>query len=384
MCIRIERPRPHLLQQSRRIGDVAQRYPKRHHVHEKADQRFDFRPLPVRDRGADHDFFLATQPRHQHRPRTQQGHEQGCTLTLGHRAQGAGERIRQGERYGSALVALPGRPRQVERQVKQHRRVLQLLPPERQLSLQRHSLQTLALPLGVVRILYCQSRQRIRQPLSDGRVERADLADDHTDRPTVGDDVVLRQQQHMVLVRQPQQLAADERSGRQFEAPQCFTPTALIHDRGLRTGRHANQIDVLQRDPHIHRRELLCQAVLGLHESGAKALMPGDDTVQCRLQRRHIQAPLQPQRSRNVIRHARGRIKPIEEPQPLLRRRAWEHAFPIQRAQGSVLLRRVPRSLTRSPARFARTAWRSSWSVSSCVFIAVLHAQDREQLSFRH
>ena len=53
---------------------------------------------------------------------------------------------------------------------------------------------------GEVRVLHGQRRQRRGLPGGEGRVERGQLAHQHAHGPAVGDDVVHRQQQHVLAV----------------------------------------------------------------------------------------------------------------------------------------------------------------------------------------
>ncbi len=48
--------------------------------------------------------------------------------------------------------------------------------------------------------------------LTEGLVEGGELVDQHTHRPAVGDDVVLGDQQHVLIIRQAQQTPANQRA----------------------------------------------------------------------------------------------------------------------------------------------------------------------------
>ncbi len=56
------------------------------------------------------------------------------------------------------------------------------------------------LPYRIVGVLNSQDWQGIVLALMQCRVQREQFASQHAQRPTVGDDVVHRQQQHMLLV----------------------------------------------------------------------------------------------------------------------------------------------------------------------------------------
>ena len=123
------------------------------------------------------------------------------------------------DRDAAAGIALVRRTRAVGRQFEQRRGAFEMAFPEGDLGVQDVALQPGALPGRIVGVLDRERRQRVGQALREGRVQGADLAHQHAHRPAVGDDVVGGDQQDVFVVGQAQQLAADQRPGRQVERP---------------------------------------------------------------------------------------------------------------------------------------------------------------------
>ncbi|SYZ57610.1 hypothetical protein CPBF367_38900 [Xanthomonas arboricola pv. juglandis] len=264
-------------------------------------------------------------------------------MSLRQRVQSFHQRCRQGECHIATGIALYRWTRPVGGQLEQRRRTAQVLAPEPELLLQRLALQPLPLPERVVGILDRQWWQRVRLALAKGLVQGGDFADHHPDRPTVGHDVVLRHQQHVLLRGQAQQLAADQRAGRQIKRALRLPAIGLGHRLRLRGRSQVAQVPVLQREADRVWRELLHRAVLARDEARAQALMPRHYPIQRSLQRHPVQCALQAQRRRHVVRRTRGRIELIQEPQPLLRPRQRQHLRPhggnqrLQRARRTLL-----------------------------------------------
>ncbi len=102
-------------------------------------------------------------------------------------------------------VALHGRAWPVRRQVEDGRSPGELLPPVGKLLLQKLALQPLPLPVGKVRILDRQLRQRRGLPSRKRAVEGRQFPEKEFHRPAVRDDVMHGQQQHVFRLAQPQQ-----------------------------------------------------------------------------------------------------------------------------------------------------------------------------------
>lgn len=68
----------------------------------------------------------------------------------------------------------------------------------------------LALPHGEVGVLQDRFAEAVRAPVRLGGVQRGQFTDQHTDRPAVGDDVVLGQEQQVLVVGEPEQQGPGE------------------------------------------------------------------------------------------------------------------------------------------------------------------------------
>ena len=294
-------------------------HPQRQRVDEEPDQVFQLCALAIGHRRADHHVRLAAQARQQHRPACEQGHEQRRSALLRQPTQARHQPRRQSHRHHPAGVALHLRPHTIRRQLQQHRGTGQVLAPEGQLLLQHLALQPLPLPGRIVRILNRQRRQRVRLALAVRRVQARHFPHQHTQRPAIGNNVVLRHQQHVLGLRQLQQATADQRTLRQVKRRQSLFRTQRCHRRRLLLRRHPAQIVLGQRKTDRFRRDHLLRRPIHRHERRTQVLVAGHDPVQCRTQRRPIQHTLQAQRRRHVIRTARRVIELVQKPQPLLR-----------------------------------------------------------------
>src|SRR6185369_9014604 len=98
----------------------------------------------------------------------------------------------------------------------------ELLAPVTQLLFELCALQPLTLPHSKVAILDRELSQIRFAPFAEAFLELGDLTDDYADGPCIADDVVQRQQQHVLLTTEPQQSHAQQWSGLQIEAALSF------------------------------------------------------------------------------------------------------------------------------------------------------------------
>ncbi|GAB2875234.1 hypothetical protein GCM10027277_50690 [Pseudoduganella ginsengisoli] len=291
---------------------------QRQRIDEEADQAFNFRALPVRHRRAHDDIVLAGQARHQHGPSRQQGHEQGCAMALAQRLQARRHVGRQREARHAARIALHGGTGAVGGQFQQLRRTGQVIFPERGLRRQRVALQPVALPCRIVGILQRQWRQRVLLLLAQRRVQGGQFPHHDADRPAIGNDVVLRDQQNMFIIRQAQQLAPHQRPGRQVERRRHFLFRDALHGLFPLRGWQLAQVALVQCKTAIGGSKALAWRAIHVDERGAQAFVAGHDAVQRGLQRAALQAAFQPQRCRHVVSGARRVVEAVHEPQALL------------------------------------------------------------------
>ncbi|CAK0484314.1 Uncharacterised protein [Burkholderia pseudomallei] len=275
--------------------------PQRQRVHEEADQRFDLRSVPPRDRAADHHFLLSAQPAQHRRPARQQRHVRRHPVTLAQALHPLAQRRAQLHLDARARVRLLRRTRTVRRQFQQRRRAGQVRLPERPLLLQLAARQPPALPCGVVRVLQRQRRQRIALLRDERPVQRAQLLQEHPDRPAVRCDVVHHHLYDVGFIRQLQQQHSHRQVSAQVEWRRCvglaqvlcplfgllrFTQVVVAHRQiGMRLD-------------HLDRFTLLPS------EARPQCFVAHHDTVQRTLQHLSIQRPIKPHRAAHVVRLA--------------------------------------------------------------------------------
>src|SRR3569833_742060 len=191
--------------------------------------------------------------------------------------------------------------------------------PILRLTLQYFALQPTSLTLRIVGKQDRQQWKWVRPMLPIRPIQLAQLPQQDSDRPAVRDDVMHRQQQHMLLVADLQQSPADQRARAQVKSLVGLLTCFALDFRGSvpRASRpYLPQIPLSQREfarspDHLDRLTLL------LAECRAQHLVTLDDRIQRRTQRRSIQHPMQPYRPVDVVRPATS-YQLIEEPQPFL------------------------------------------------------------------
>ncbi len=213
--------------------------------------------------------------------------------------------------------ALPHRARMVRGDLQQRRGAPQLFLPVAELRFQALAAEPVALPHGEVRVLHRQLRQRRGLAPAEGAVEGGRFPHQHAPAPSVADDVVHRQQQHVVVVGQAQQRAPQKRPARQVErTPGLVGGEAL---RPVHRVRSATQVYERQRHRRVRTDELHRNAA-ALAEDRAQRLVPPHHLAEARPQGGDVQHTAQAQGVGHVVRGA-ARIQPVHHPQPLLRER---------------------------------------------------------------
>ncbi|CRM42384.1 hypothetical protein [Pseudomonas sp. 37 R 15] len=269
-------------------------------VDEETHQPFGFQARAVGDRHADTDLGLTAVAMQHGLERGQQQHEQGHVLTLGQRLEFGHQRAVQMDLLARAAMALHCRARMVQRQLQHRVFTAQARAPVIELALFFPGRHPVTLPLGIVGVLDRQRRQ-----CAVALVERHQLIDHHVHRPTVGDDVMLSDHQHMMLRRHFQQFDAHQRATAQVEGALDFLGHRLF-DRP--------HIDALALDGHCQRWMDDLQGLLALfHKGGAQRLMALYQGLERVLQRGDVQLTAQVQGGGNVIGRAGG-VQLPEEP----------------------------------------------------------------------
>src|ERR1035437_5865805 len=198
--LRRQRLRLHSLEQLRHRGRARQIQPQRQGVDKKPDQPFDLRPPPVRRRRPDHQIGLARQAAQRRRPARQQGHEERRPVPLAQCLESRRQLRVQHERTVGSGMILMRRSRMVRRHLKLSWGTCKRRRPVVGLRLEHLTRYPATLPDRIIRILHREGREVIRLRASKGTVQRAQLRREHPHRPAVRDDVMHRQQEHVLLI----------------------------------------------------------------------------------------------------------------------------------------------------------------------------------------
>ena len=195
----------------------------------------------------------------------------------------AGQLRIQRERVPRPGKALHARPRIIGRQIQALRHAGQLLLPVRELPLEDAALfQPAPLPDAVVGVLNRQRRQLGTPALAERVHDRAELPDQHAERPAVADDVVHVEHQDVLVLGEPDHLAAE--SGPL--ARSNGVAASAWHSRFASASRVSAvavaEIDALELEVDALEDLLLGLAFLA-REDRAQILVPRDDQVECLL-----------------------------------------------------------------------------------------------------
>ncbi|CRM02592.1 hypothetical protein [Pseudomonas sp. 31 R 17] len=288
-------------------------------IDEETHQPFGFQARAVGDRYADTDLGLTAVAMQHGLERGQQQHEQGHVLTLGQRLEFGHQRAVQMDLLARAAMALHRRARMVQRQLQHRVFTAQARAPVIELALFFPGRHPVTLPLGIVGVLDRQRRQ-----WTVALVERHQLIDHHLHRPTVGDDVMLSDHQHMVLRRNFQQFDAHQRATAQIEGALDFLGHRLFDRRHL---------DALALDGHCQGGMDDLQGLLALlDKGGAQRLMAVYQGLERLLQGGDVQLTAQVQGGGNVIGRAGG-VQLPEEPLAFLGEGQRQRMVAVQRHQ---------------------------------------------------
>ena len=143
------------------------------------------------------------------------------------------------------------------------------------------------------------------------------------------------EQQPVLGGRQPEQPGADERPVFEIEGSLGLGLGASLRLGGARLRRAILQI--LDRQCHLQlRRDHLHRLPVLRREARAQHLVPAHQRVQRGAQRCRIELARKLQQMRDVVGRARGH-QPIEQPQPLLRKRQRRRLFGLVNAFARVV-----------------------------------------------
>ncbi len=272
-------------------------------VDEEADEALRLGVGAAGDGGADDDVLLSGVAGQQGLEASQQRHEGGQAVALGEGLEGLGQVPRQSHGQPGAPVGRDGRPGSVGGQFQECRRIEELLLPPAELSVERLALEPVALPGGVVGVLHGERRKR------GAGVERGHLAHEHAHGPTVGDDVVHVEGEHVLGGAQLQQPHAQQRAGGEVEGAERVLLELALQFLAV-------ELHYLQR--HLGMGgDALEGLALPLEEGGAQRLMAMHHFVEGAAQGLRVELPLHAHEGGHVVGGAAG-LKLVDEPQALL------------------------------------------------------------------
>ncbi len=186
-------------------------------VDEEADESLGLRAVAACDGRADDEVVLAGVAVQQRVPGGQQHHEERGVVLAGERFEPLRQLGRELEGMGRAAEGLHGRTGLVGGQLQGLGRAAELLLPVAELGFERLIAQPVALPHRVVGVLHRQRRELGLHARGEGLIERRQLTDEHAQGPAVGDDVVHRHQQHVLLGCQSQERGTEEGTSLEVE-----------------------------------------------------------------------------------------------------------------------------------------------------------------------
>ena len=180
-------------------------------VDEEADEAFELREAASGDGRADGDVTLARVAGEEELVGGQEGHEGSDALLLAQGGEGGGQLAGEADIDGAAAKSLDEGAGEVGGQLEGARSAQEVVAPPGELGVERIAMQPGALPGSVVGVLDGQCGEGRRQAGGEGGVEGGHLSDEEAHGPTIGDDVVHGQQQHVVPGGQSQQGGAHQR-----------------------------------------------------------------------------------------------------------------------------------------------------------------------------
>src|SRR5262249_26020560 len=146
----------------------------------------------------------------------EEDHEERGAMGPRERLELVDERWLEDERVMRAAEGLDAGPGSVGGEI-EGRCAGEVVFPIAKLSFELSGVQPLALPEGEVCIVEGQRRERIGSIERKSLIERAELPDEDADGPPVGDDVMHREEEDVILGLDAKERRAEERSALQIE-----------------------------------------------------------------------------------------------------------------------------------------------------------------------
>ena len=220
-------------------------------VDEESDQPFGLEPIAVGDRRAHDQVVVVRVAMQQQLERRQKCHELRCPVLAAQGLEPVMQVFRQDQRLVRAAERLHRRPGMVERQIDDGGGAGQLPLPIGDLAFEDVALQPLPLPLREVRVLNGRGGQGRGAAGAVREIKRRHFSNQYPRRPTVGDDVVHRQQADMLLLVQLQNCGTQERPSGQIEGTLGFRGDQATHLGLALARRQRAQVDDRQRDRQV-------------------------------------------------------------------------------------------------------------------------------------
>ncbi len=283
----------HLLDQARErhlAGDLG---PQDQGVDDHAEQRFELGQAAVRRPGAHEQVLLTGVAVQQRREARVHGREQRHPVLPAERPQCAGQLGRDLDPRRRAAEAHDRRPRAIGRQRQDVGCAGQQGGPVVHVSLQHLAPHPLPLPQGVVRVLDGEVGKRRRLAGREGRVEGAQLGQQHRQRPAVVHEMVLHVDERVLACSVAQQQPARQRRRVQVErlAHRCGDGLVSALGRDVQDPQwRLHALDrPLRRDP------------VDRDERGPQDLVPAHDLVERGAQRFGVHLAVQRHRGLEVV-----------------------------------------------------------------------------------
>ncbi|SAL07965.1 hypothetical protein AWB81_08459 [Caballeronia arationis] len=310
---------------AREIGTQHQR------IDEQADERLDLRVSAIGDGRAHSHLRLSGQAREQGLEHGEHQHEGRHAFALSERIHALVQLGTHGKGQRRATSADLRGTGSIGGQI-QRCEPGELGAPVLTLALEFGAGEPVALPQGVVGVLHGQRRQGEGFVAQRGRIAGTELAHQHAGGPAIGDDVMHREQQHVLVLREAQQLCAQQRPVLKIKGAGGFDLREAPHFGGLRIGGERVEHAQRQRELQLCRDALHSLAVM-LREGGAQALVTGHQGVEGGLEGGHIECTAQAQGHRDVVGGLSG-VELLEEPQAFLCKGQRQACGAVERLQG--------------------------------------------------
>ncbi|GES36273.1 hypothetical protein RAJCM14343_1524 [Rhodococcus aetherivorans] len=271
---------------------------------EHADEGVELRVAAPGDDGADGDVVAGAVPGQQHGQRRVQHHERRRATVPGEPRNTCGHRMIHRHPVGGTAAGRARGPRPVAGQGHLVGQAGEHGRPVRELAVGAG-----ALPAAEVGVLHRQRRPPRRLPGAPGGVGVDEVAQQRGERPFVGGDVVHHHREHVPPRREPVQPHPHRRLAGEIEAGGGELADELVEP----LGGHGDGLEAGPRDGPHHLR-----GGVGVH--GAQGAVPVEDVGDGGGERRDVEPAVEPHRERQVVAAGSG-VEPVDEPQPLLRRR---------------------------------------------------------------